>query len=119
MSRFHLSSHASRRFGFRVLQAAILALAVTMALPARASDERAVKSKVPPVYPEIAKRLHIDGVVKVEATVDAEGKVVNVKVVSGNSMLSPAAADAVRKWRFEAGAADATVDVVLNFSLAQ
>lgn len=86
---------------------------------ARASDERAVKSRVAPVYPEIAKRMRIGGVVKLEATVDAEGKVTDVKAVSGNQMLSVAAEDAVRKWRFVPAGGQSVVDVTLNFEAAQ
>jgi TonB family protein len=105
-----------RRAGSRLFPLAALALAVAMALPAHAADDRAVKSRVAPVYPEIAKRLKISGVVKVEATVDAAGKVVNVKTVSGNHMLSDSAEDAVRRWKFEAGSGDATVDIDINFT---
>jgi TonB family protein len=101
----------------RLMQAAALALMVTMAVPARASDERAVKSRVAPAYPEIAKRMRISGVVRLSVTVDAEGKVTDVKPLSGNGMLSTAATDAVRRWRFEPGSGVSTVEVALNFSL--
>jgi len=57
--------------------------------------------------------------VRLEVTVDAEGKVTDVKKVSGNGMLSNAAEDAVRKWRFESGAGSSTVEVILNFALGQ
>jgi TonB family protein len=109
----------SRRTGIRIAQLAALALLVAMALPVRAADERAVKSRVPPVYPEIAKRMKIAGVVRVQATVDADGKVTDVKEISGNHMLAVAAEEAVRKWRFEAGSGVATVDVDITFAAAQ
>ena len=67
--------------------------------------------------PEIAKRLHVEGVVKMEVTVDGEGKVLDVKAVSGNHTLSDAAEDAVRKWRFAAGSGEEKVTVEVNFSL--
>lgn len=94
-------------------------LVLGMALPCRAGEDRAVKSRVAPVYPELAKRMKIGGVVKVEATVDAEGKVTDVKTVSGNHLLSPAAEDAVRKWKFAPGTENSTVDIDVNFSGAQ
>lgn len=119
MNTIHTGRNLFRGIGYRFFQAAILALAVAMASPARAADDRAVKAKVPPVYPEIAKRMKIAGLVRVEATVDAEGKVTDVKVLSGNSMLAPAAEDAIRKWRFEPASASSTVEVALNFALAQ
>jgi TonB family protein len=112
-------SSSVRRAGMRLFQVAALALMVAFALPARAADDRPVKQRVAPVYPEIAKRMKISGEVKVEATVDATGKVTDVKTLSGNHMLSIAAEDAVRKWRFEPGGSESHVDVAVNFSVSQ
>jgi TonB family protein len=105
-----------RRAGLRLAQAAALALAVSLAMPASAADGRAIKSRFPPVYPEIAKRMRISGVVRLEVTVDAEGKVTDVKPLSGNTMLSTAAIEAVRRWRFEPGS-ESTEEISLNFNL--
>jgi TonB family protein len=110
---------ACRRFGIPWLQAAALAMVVAMALPARAADERAVKSRVPPVYPEIAKRMRISGIVKIEAAIDADGKVTSVKTISGNRALSSAAEEAVSKWKYVPSAAASVVEVDVNFNLAQ
>jgi TonB family protein len=104
---------------FRLLQAAALAAIVALALPAWAGDDRAIKSRVTPVYPEIAKRMRITGEVQLEATVDAQGKVKEVKPVSGNHMLEVAAEDAVRQWRFAPGDGDSVVTVSVNFTLSQ
>lgn len=101
----------------RFLQAAAFALPLILALPLQAGEDRAVKSRVPPVYPEIAKRMHVSGEVKLEATVDAQGKVKDVKAVSGNRILEGAAEDAVRLWKFAPGNGDATVEVTVNFAL--
>jgi TonB family protein len=103
----------------RFVQVAALALLVTLALPARAGNDRAVKSRVAPVYPEIARRMRIEGVVKLEATVDAQGKVKEVKEVSGNHVLGLAAEDAVRQWKFEPGDGEAIVIVAVTFTLSQ
>jgi TonB family protein len=99
-----------------MFQAAALTLLLAMAVPGIAADERAVKSRVQPVYPEIARRLKITGSVAIHATVDADGKVTDVKTLSGNRMLGPAAEDAVRKWRFAPGSGETTVDVSVNFA---
>jgi TonB family protein len=113
-------NHRVRRgMGFRILQAAVLAVIVALALPARAGDNRAVKSRVAPVYPELAKRMRISGEVQIEATVDAQGKVKDVKPVSGNHMLELAAEDAVRQWKFVPGDGDSVVTVSVNFALGQ
>jgi len=106
-----------RRAGIWSMWAAALALLLSLALPARAED-RAVKMRVSPIYPEIAKRMKISGEVKLEVTVDADGKVKDAKAVSGNHILGEAAEDAVRKWKFESGSGDTTVTVGVTFAAA-
>jgi len=106
-----------RRAGMGVL--GVCTLALGLALPAGAADERSVKSRVAPNYPEIAKRMRIGGVVEVQATVDAEGKVTDAKAISGSRVLALAAEDAVRKWKFESGAGVSKVTVQINFALTQ
>ena len=96
----------------------MLVLCLGLALEARA-DDRAVKSRVAPVYPEIAKRMRVTGVVKLDVTVDADGRVTDVKTVSGNNVLAEAAQEAVRKWRFVPGAGTSTVSVNVDFNLNQ
>lgn len=103
-----------RRTGVRMMYAAVMILA--LALPARAAD-RAILSRVPPAYPEIARRMRITGEVKLAVTVDADGKVTDIKPVSGNRVLSQAAEDAIRKWKFASGAGTDTVEISMNFAL--
>jgi TonB family protein len=116
-NRFEFPPNRLRRAGIRLMQAAALALMVALAMPASAADTRTVKMRVAPVYPEIAKRMRVTGEVKLTVTVDAEGKVTDVQPISGNRMLSEAAEEAVRKWRFEPGAGATTVEVSVNFAL--
>lgn len=80
--------------------------------------------KVPPVYPEAARKARVMGIVVLEAEIAADGKVTDARVLSSPSpLLTDAAADAVRLWRFEpardvAGQAVAVRYVVtLNFAL--
>ncbi len=97
--------------------AGIAVVLVSLAAMAGIAEQRAVKSKIAPVYPEIAKRLHVTGIVKLEVTVDADGKVIAVKAISGNQMLSEAAADAVQKWKFAPGPEVSTFTVDVHFDL--
>ena len=80
---------------------------------------RKIKSKVSPVYPELAKRMSISGIVKVQITVDKSGQVKNSKLVGGHPILANAALDAVRKWRYEAAAEETTGVVEFRFDSTQ
>jgi TonB family protein len=110
-----LSSLSGRRSLVCGVVSAIVLFLVFAAQPAQAAD-RGIVSRVSPVYPEMAKRMHISGVVKLMVTVNEAGAVTDVKTLDGNRMLSPAAEQAVRKWRFEAGEGSATVEVALHFN---
>lgn len=61
---------------------------------------RKIVSRVPPVYPDLARRMQLRGTVKVEATVNASGKVDKTEVVGGSPVLASAAVEAVTKWRW-------------------
>lgn len=76
---------------------------------------RKVKSKVAPPYPELARRLNISGVVKVEVTVAANGSVKNTKLIGGHPLLAAAALEALKKWRYEAGPQETTGIVEFHF----
>ncbi|HEY6195139.1 MAG TPA: energy transducer TonB [Candidatus Eisenbacteria bacterium] len=57
--------------------------------------------RVPPTYPDDARRAGVDGVVMVQALVTRDGTVADVRVVKSIPMLDAAAAAAVRQWRFK------------------
>ena len=87
--------------------ASAFALHTGPAAPAPISEPNAsvppghLKSQVPPVYPEDAKKAGIQGEVVVHALVGKTGSVEKVEVVSGPEPLRRAALDAVRQWQFE------------------
>ncbi len=78
-------------------------------------QDRAPKKRVPPIYPELAKKMHIVGSVRLELRVDSEGQVVEAKALQGHTLLREAAISAAKKWTF-AKAPASTVEVVqVNF----
>jgi TonB family protein len=70
--------------------------------------ERKVKSRVEPVYPDIARKMGISGNVTLQLVVSANGVVKETKVIGGHPILVNAAVDAVKKWRFETASAEST-----------
>jgi protein TonB len=55
---------------------------------------------VRPVYPPIAQSARVQGVVIIEATIGADGRVKDTKVLRSIPLLDQAAVDAVKQWRF-------------------
>jgi protein TonB len=56
--------------------------------------------KVPPVYPPMALQLRKEGTVELLTTINKQGSIANVKVLSGDAMLAKPAIDAVRQWKY-------------------
>ena len=57
--------------------------------------------RVTPMYPRSALAVHTQGTVLIEATITRDGNVTNLKVLNGDPVLSRAAIDAVRQWRYK------------------
>jgi protein TonB len=58
-------------------------------------------SSTPPAYPQLAKTQRIEGAVRIDALIDAAGKVSLMKVVSGPVLLHQAAMEALRQWKYQ------------------
>jgi protein TonB len=69
--------------------------------PARAITEPKLISTTQLTYPPAAKSAKIEGDVLVTANVDATGKVVGAKAISGPAMLRVGAEDTVRGWKYQ------------------
>jgi protein TonB len=92
------------------LVAAVAYLAVSLFSPLRAEDEpmkvsradamSAATTKPSPSYPAIAKQLKVEGEVQVQVLIGEEGKVEGATPVAGNPILTKAALDTVKDWKF-------------------
>ena len=86
--------------------------------PVRAQQDeitRKVKVRVSPTYPDLARRMSISGLVKVQVVVAPNGTVKTTKIVGGHPLLVNAAVDAVKKWKFETASAETTGIVEFKF----
>jgi periplasmic protein TonB len=55
----------------------------------------------PPEYPVLARQARVEGDVVLDATLDAQGSVTNLTVISGPQLLYAAALQAVKTWKYE------------------
>jgi protein TonB len=56
--------------------------------------------QVKPVYPQIAIRTRVQGTVVLDAVITKEGTIDSLQVVSGHPLLTQAALDAVKQWKY-------------------
>ena len=56
--------------------------------------------EVAPVYPAIAQAARVQGIVIIEATIGADGHVVNARILRSVPLLDEAAIEAVRQWTY-------------------
>jgi protein TonB len=82
-----------------------------------------LQHKVTPTYPQLAKSARVQGSVVLQAVIGKDGTVQNLRVVSGHPMLSQAAIEAVKQWKYkpymlngQPTEIDTTIQV--NFTLA-
>jgi periplasmic protein TonB len=57
-------------------------------------------NRVEPVYPKIALYRHTEGTVELRAIIGRDGVIRDLRAISGDSILSLAALEAVNQWRF-------------------
>ena len=79
--------------------------------------------KVQPSYPPLARQARIQGTVVLQALIGKDGSIQNLHVVSGHPMLTNAALEAVKEWKYkpyilngEPVEVETTINV--NFSLS-
>jgi TonB family protein len=63
--------------------------------------QRRIRHNAAPEYPETAKHARVQGTVLLDAVVNPQGSVTQLKFVSGPELLSQPALDAARWWRYE------------------
>jgi TonB family protein len=81
-----------------------------------------VIKRVSPDYPAQARQLRIEGTVQLEATIGKDGSVSNLKVVTGHPILSRAAVEAVKQWKYKpyllnGAAVEIDTQISVNFKL--
>lgn len=78
--------------------------------------KRKVKTRVTPVYPELARRMNVSGKVKIEVIITPDGRVKSMRAIGGHPLLVRACEDALKDWKFAAAAEESTQLFEFDFS---
>lgn len=84
----------------------------------RVSMAEALKAAVKrpsPSYSPIAKQMRVAGDVEVEVSITKDGDVDNVKVLSGNALLTAPVVKTVKEWKFSPFASEAVTQLKFTF----
>lgn len=79
--------------------------------------------QVKPSYPPLARQARIQGAVVLQALIAKDGTIQNLHVVSGHPMLTGAAVDAVKQWRYKpyflnGEPVEVETQITVNFTLS-
>lgn len=80
------------------------------------ANKRRITIRSSPVYPDLARAMALQGVVKVEAVVSSDGTVKEVAIKGGHPVLAQAAANTVRHWKWEPSGHESHEVVEVKFS---
>jgi protein TonB len=77
-----------------------------------------------PVYPPLAIIARIQGTVRLEAIINKDGTIQDLKVLSGHPLLVKAAIEAVARWRYQptllnGDPVEVLTEIDVNFCLPQ
>lgn len=87
------------------------------------STAEVVSHPVDPSYPLLAKQMKVQGSVVLQALIGKDGNIQDLHVLSGPEILSVAAREAVKQWRFKpyyqsGQAVDTEARITVNFTIS-
>jgi outer membrane biosynthesis protein TonB len=77
--------------------------APSFAQQVRMAGKRKILTQVKAVYPPLARKMNLTGIVKLVAIVAPDGTVVRTEVLGGSPVLVQSAADAITKSKWQVG----------------
>jgi TonB family protein len=100
----------------RILGGALLAMALGLGVAnLQAQEGRKVLSNPVPTYPEVARKLHLAGTVKVQVVIGADGRIKETSFIGGHPLLVNSVEDALKNWKYAPASAETTKQLEFNF----
>jgi len=94
-------------------------LTIAMGLVATNAPAQEINRKLisnpTPTYPELARRAHLAGVVKVQVIIATDGKIKDVKVIGGHPLLVDSVQETLKNWKYAPASTESTTVLAFNF----
>jgi len=86
-------------------------------------DTNILTRSVQPAYPLLAREMKVQGAVVLEVLIGRNGNIQHIRVISGPTILSAAAQEAVKQWRFKpylqsGQTIQTTAHITVNFTIS-
>lgn len=111
-----------RRFGWFAGRFAQLLLVIVVlsifAAGQNATPDRKIRSKVTPIYPELARKMSLIATVRVQVTIAPSGAVLQAKPLGGHPLLIEPSVEAAKKWRYEPGGGTSVATIEFHYAPA-
>jgi len=83
--------------------------------PAHGQSARKPISSPEPVFPDLAKKMHLSGVVKVTVTIGPDGQIKNMEFQGGHPVLIDAVQTALKQWKYPPAGSESKVMLEFKF----
>lgn len=94
----------------------MLVIGMSLSGPRLAAQEhRKVVSHPAPAYPEIARKMQLTGVVKVQVVIAPDGQIKETKVIGGHPIFVSIVQDTLKNWKYAPASGETTLMLEFNF----
>lgn len=96
--------------------------AMPVAAATNVAEHQRIAEAIAPSYPALAQHMNVQGSVVLQALIASDGSIENLRVISGPAILTSAAQQAVREWRFKpvlqnGRAVETKATITVNFTI--
>ena len=110
------SKMRNERKGARILGSALMAMTLGLGTGNLLAQEgRKALSNPVPVYPDVAKRMHLSGTVKVQVVIGADGRIKEKNFIGGHPVLVNAVEETLKNWKYAPASGETTTQLEFNF----
>lgn len=115
MLTYWISRWISRLTALAVPAAAGVLLLTLSGANLSAQENRKLISHPAPIYPEMAKKFALTGVVKVQIVIAPDGHIKEMKFIGGHPLLVATVEDTLKHWRYAPTTSESTDVLEFNF----